>query len=334
MEIPRLLITGPFDAGVEHQLIGRGFDVDRRDGNISQNELKLAIRGALGYVMGGFEKLTREIVEEADALRVVVFMGEQADTFIEDDAQSLLDEGCIALESAPGLSTNAVAEMACALILSTLRKIPFLVKETQDGWWTCRTGSELAGKTLGVFGMGKIGYTLVKRLSGFDLGAVLYYDIARSEKAENDFGAERVEAECLFRESDVISVHSPLTPETRGIVGQELLSVMKPTAILVNTARAAVVGPHALSKILAEGHIAGAAFDGYYIEGDEFISGGDPYGLIELGERFMATSHQAFNTREAVQAASAVAAEKLIAYCPDVEEHECAHLSHKVQIAA
>jgi D-3-phosphoglycerate dehydrogenase len=183
--------------------------------------------------------------------------------------------------------------------------------------WPGITGGELAGKVIGVYGMGKIGYTVIKRLAGFELSKVLYYDVVRSERAEQDFSAERVDLERAFAESDVVSIHAPLNPATRDSVGEKLLRMMKPTAVLVNTARAAIVQPDALRTALEGEWIRCAAFDGYYIEGPELMAlsdDQDPYGLLRLRDRFFVTSHQGFNTQEAVRRASEMAADKLISF--------------------
>jgi phosphoglycerate dehydrogenase-like enzyme len=312
-----VLITGPFDDEVAGRLQRAGFDVIRRHANVTPDELEKTIQAVEAYVLGGSERVTAEVLERAADLRIVVFIGEQPETFMEPEAAEILAERGVPVESTPGVSTNAVAEMTCALMLSALRRVPFLVREVSAYRWPSVTGDELAGKTLGVYGMGKIGYTVVKRLQGFDPAQVLYSDIIVAQQAEADFGARRVALDELFRSSDVVSLHAPLTPETKGVIGEELLRSMKPTAVLVNAARAAIVDPAALKKALGEAWIACAAFDGYYIEGPEFINltpKEDPYGLLDMPERFFVTSHQGFNTYDAVRKASEVAADKLISF--------------------
>lgn len=313
----KLLVTGPFDGQVESGLVGRGFEIDHHGPNISQAELKEAIADADGYVFGGNEKLTAEALEQAAKLRVIVFLGDQPEIFIGPGVAQNLENRGIRMDTTPGTATNAVADMACALVMASLRRVPYLTEEVRAGRWPNFTGTELVGNTIGVYGMGKIGYALVKRLMCFEPQAVLYSDIVRSERSEEDFGARRVEPDRLFAESDVLSVHTGLTPETKGIVGEELLRRMKPTAVLVNAARAAIVDARALRKALSEGWLACAAFDGYYVEGPEFMELGperDPYGLLQMRDRFFVTSHQGFNTVETLRRASETAAEKLVSF--------------------
>ncbi|MHB0913107.1 MAG: NAD(P)-dependent oxidoreductase [Armatimonadota bacterium] len=278
-----ILITGPFDDEIIADLEGRGFDVSHASGNLSEEELAEALGDADAYVLGGSELLTGAVAERAKRLKIVVFPGVQPETYLSDGAKEALERRGIRMEVAPGGSTNAVAELACALILGTLRRVPFLTREVQDRFWPYATGRELHGKVLGVYGMGKIGYTLVERLSGFDL-KVLYYDVVQAGEAERNFGVERVELPRLFAESDAVSIHASLTPETEGSVGEELLSSMKPDAVLVNTARPGIVQPNALHKALEGGWLAAAAFDGYYVEGWNFMQMGesDPYGLLGM----------------------------------------------------
>ena len=306
----KLLITGPFDDDVAAEMFSAGAELVRID-PAEDDLVEVALRDADGYVLGGQETVTREMVENAARLRSIVFLGEQPDTFLGPGVKELLAERGISLESTPGSATNAVAEMACALILCGLRRIPFLVGETRRFRWPTLTGEELCGSTIGIYGMGKIGYTVVERLVGFEFETVLYSDVVPSTRAESDFGAQRVELSELFSQSDVVSLHAPLTPETEGSIGDYLLGLMRPWAVLVNTARAGIVDPHSLRRALSEGWLYAAAFDGYYLEGSRYLSGDDPYGLLEMRDRFFLTSHQAFNTRGAIRRASEMALEKL-----------------------
>ena len=313
----RILISGPFNHRVMKDLQGKGFEVVRCPANVSTDELTRGLSGADGYILGGNEKLTADVVNRAEKLGVIVFLGEQPETFIGPDVKALLDDRGIPLEIIEAVSTNAVAEFTCGLILAALRRIPFLVRAVQDGEWPTYTGEELAGKTLGICGMGKIGYVVVKRLSGFDLSQVLYYDIVRAERAEEDFRVKRVNLDQLFAESDIVSIHTPLMPETRGMIGEDLLRRMRPAAVLVNTARPQVVDPDALSRILEERRIACAAFDGYYFEGPEFIECArkeDPYGLLYMRDRFFVTSHQGFNAQNSIRQSSEKAAGRIVGF--------------------
>lgn len=319
------LITGPFSQQEKKRLQNAGFEVVRCPANTTPGDLCDTLSEIDVYILNGNEKLTAGMVERAQNLKLIVFPGVQPETFMESGAAEALERRGIPLETLKGISTNAVAELACGLILSSLRRVPFLVRAVQDGDWPVYTGEELAGKVLGICGMGKIGYTVAERLAGFKPSRVLYYDIVRAEKAEADLGAEKVDLQTLFAESDVVSIHTPLMPETRGMIGEALLRSMKPSAVLVNTARPQIVDPVALRQVLEDWRIACAAFDGYYVEGPEFIEQmgtRDPYGLIEMHDRFFVTSHQGFNTQSAIREASRQAVDKVLAFFGEAETIE------------
>ncbi|MCC6032595.1 MAG: NAD(P)-binding domain-containing protein, partial [Desulfurococcaceae archaeon] len=178
----------------------------------------------------------------------------------------------IYVTNTPGVLTEATAEFTWALILSTARRViegDIFVRFGE--WWRLKTawhpkmllGTELRGKTLGIVGLGRIGKRVAEiGVKGFGM-RVLYYDPRRDLEAERELGVEFRSLEEVFKESDVVSIHVPLTPETRWLVGEGLLRLMKKNAILINTSRGGVVDTKALIKALQEGWIAGAGLDVY-----------------------------------------------------------------------
>jgi glyoxylate reductase len=171
----------------------------------------------------------------------------------------------------PDVLTEAVAELTWALILAAARRVVEADRYVRSGeWWRGRTGwhpelmlgVELKGKTIGIIGFGRIGRAVARIASkGFGM-KVLYYSRHRaSEDVERELNAKYVDLETLLRESDIVSIHVPLTKETWHMIGERELKLMKPTAILVNTARGAVIDTNALLKALKEGWIAAAALD-------------------------------------------------------------------------
>jgi len=170
----------------------------------------------------------------------------------------------------PGVLTDATADLTWALILATARRIVEADKFVRTGEWS-RTGTgwhplmmlglEVHGATIGIIGMGRIGRAVAKRARGFDM-RVLYYDKYRlPEEVERELCATYVDLETLLKESDVVSIHTPLTKETYHLIGEHELRLMKPTAILVNTSRGKVVDTDALVRALTEKWIAGAGLD-------------------------------------------------------------------------
>jgi len=276
----------------EHDVV-----VLRKPADISEDELIEAVRESDGYILGGNERVTERVIDAARRLKVIVFWGTQAETFFTPGAIGKMKERGITLETT-GSSVNAVAEMTIFLIGAALRDIPYLVDEVYAGRWVQAKGSELKGKVAGIVGMGRIGQSVAKKLSGFDLKEVLYYDVRRNETAEEELGVKFVGLSDLLAKSDIVSLHSPLLPQTEGMIGREQFKMMKSTAVLINTARPQLVDADALFEALNNGIIAKAVFDGYYVEGSDFSL--DSAGRLASlpTTRFWFTPHVAFNTRE------------------------------------
>ena len=178
---------------------------------------------------------------------------------------TLTGELGIPVANVGGANRQGVAEMAVALMLGVYRRLVQLDAGVRAGGWRqgLSTGFdtfELAEKTVGIVGFGRIGQMVAARLRGFD-NTVLYHDVVPYPEAERELGAERVSLDDLLRESDVVTIHVPLLPENYGLIGERELSLMKPTAILVNTARGPVVDEAALISALKAGRIRGAGLD-------------------------------------------------------------------------
>jgi glyoxylate reductase len=172
----------------------------------------------------------------------------------------------IAVGNTPGVLTDATADMAFCLLIAAARRVVEGHQYTLSGRWKTweplgHLGQDLAGRTLGVIGMGRIGYALAKRCrGGWDM-RVLYHDVQRSEPAERDLGARQVDLDTLLGESDFVSLHADLNDHTRGMIGAEQLRKMKRTAVLVNTARGPLIDQKALAEALRTGTIFAAGLD-------------------------------------------------------------------------
>lgn len=175
---------------------------------------------------------------------------------------SYCEEHGIMVKNASGYATEAVAELAVGLMIDVLRKITFLDGSIrQGGTRGAFLGRELRGKTVGIVGTGAIGYRTAELLKAFGCKVIAW---SRTHKPEvMNLGAAYVTLEGLMRDSDIISLHVPLTPETKHLISKDLLALCKPTAILINTARGNVVDMDALAECLRDGRIAGAGIDVY-----------------------------------------------------------------------
>jgi glyoxylate reductase len=172
----------------------------------------------------------------------------------------------IAVGNTPGVLTDATADMAFCLLIGAARRLVEGHQYTLSGAWKTweplgHLGQDLAGRTIGVVGLGRIGYALARRCRfGWDM-RVLYHDVYQNVGAEKELGAQRVDFDTLLAESDFVSLHTDLNDETRGMMGAAQFRKMKRTAILINTARGPLVDQKALADALGSGTIFAAGLD-------------------------------------------------------------------------
>ncbi len=201
--------------------------------------------------------VTAEMIAAAPKLRVVSNMAVGVDNI---DLVTCTRCG-IPVGNTPEVLTESTADLTMALILSAARNIPLASRDAAEGRWITWSpagwlGMELKGAVLGIFGMGKIGKAVARRAAGFGM-RILYYDPVEADVAD----ATRVSLEALLSESDIITLHAPLTPDTRSLINKRTLSLMKSTAILINAARGPLVDTSALLDALQNKRISAAALD-------------------------------------------------------------------------
>ena len=160
---------------------------------------------------------------------------------------------------------SPTSELAVGMMIALMRDIPGQNKSMRDGGWQTHPGNDLAGKTMGMLGLGKLGAAVAKVANAFDMKVIAWSQNLTDERAA-ECNATRVEKDELFKQSDVISVHLVLSDRSRGLVGERELSLMKPTAYIVNTSRGPIIDEKALLKTLQDRRIAGAALDVYGVE--------------------------------------------------------------------
>ena len=208
------------------------------------------------------DRIDAALLDAAPRLKVV---SNYAVGFNNIDVPAATARG-IAVGNTPGVLTDATADMAFCLLIAAARRLVEGHQYAQAGQWKTweplgHLGQDLAGRTLGVVGMGRIGYALAKRCRrGWDMH-VLYHDVHRNEQAETDLGARQVDLDTLLRESDFVSVHTDLNDKTRGLFNAERFRKMKPTAVFVNTARGPIVVEKDLIEALKNGVIFAAGLD-------------------------------------------------------------------------
>jgi phosphoglycerate dehydrogenase-like enzyme len=159
----------------------------------------------------------------------------------------------------------STTELTIGLIIALMRKIPQVDRRMREESWPPIAGQGLEGKTVGVLGFGRIGKKVARILKAFNARILAHSRTLTTEKA-GEVGAECASMDALLRESDVVTLHVPLNPNTRGLIGEKELALMKPGALLVNTSRGPLVSEQALIKALQTGHLGGAGLDVFDIE--------------------------------------------------------------------
>jgi len=228
--------------------------------------IKREVADADGLISLVTDPIDAEVMDAAPKLRVI---SNYAVGYDNIDIPAATARGIVVTHT-PGVLTETVADFAFALILAAARRVVEADRFTREGKWKSWEpmlflGQDVYGATLGLVGLGRIGSAVARRAKGFDM-RVLYYDVVRREDLEKTLGLEFTDLDTLLRESDFVSIHTPLTPETRHLIGARELSLMKPTAILVNTARGPIVDTIALAKALRERRIWAAGIDVFETE--------------------------------------------------------------------
>jgi len=250
-------------------------------------------------------KVTAEVLKQAPRLRVIGRAGIGVDNV---DLKAATAAGVLVMNT-PGGNAVSVAEHTLALMLAMARSIPQASASTKSGKWEKKRflGNELRGKTLGVLGLGSIGREVVRRAKAFEM-RVIASDPYVNPQSAADLGVELVDLDALYAQSDYITLHVALTPETHGMLGESAFARMKPGVRIVNCARGELVDGAALTRALESGKISGAALDVFPTEPPV---AGDPLLAIET---LVATPHIGGSTEEAQEIVGVRIAEQLVEY--------------------
>ena len=254
------------------------------------------------------DKIDAKLMDASPLLKVV---SNYAVGFNNIDVKAATDRG-IAVGNTPGVLTDATADMAFCLLIAAARRVVEGDRYSRSGKWKTweplgHLGQDLAGRTLGVIGMGRIGYGLAQRCRGGWGMQILYNDVYKNEKAEKELGARQVDLNTLLSESDFVSVHTDLNDETRGMFNTERFRRMKKTAVFINTARGPIHDQKALCEALKSGTIFAAGLD---VTDPEPPDPADP--LLSLPNVVVAP-HIASATVQTRSAMAEIAADNLIA---------------------
>lgn len=253
----RVLITDSVSEKGVKILQEAGIEVDQKVG-ITEDEIVAIIANYDAFIVRSQTKVTRRIIEAATSLKIIGRAGVGVDNI---DVQAATERGILVV-NAPEGNTIAATEQTMALMLALARNIPQAQASLCSGKWDRKTymGVELKDKTLGILGLGKIGSGVAKRALAFEMKVLAYDPFVSPEKAQS-MGVEMADLDRVFTESDFITVHLPLTKETKYIIGAEAIAKMKPSVRIINVARGGVIDEKALCEALQSGKVAGAAID-------------------------------------------------------------------------
>ena len=254
----KVLVTdGISQTGLKDLLEHPHFVVDRQP-TLPVDELKKVIADYDALIVRSQTKVTEELLQAAKKLQVIARAGVGVDNI---DINAATRKGIIVI-NAPGANTIAATEHTLAMMLALARKIPQAHQKTASGQWDRNSfkGVELYKKTLGIVGMGKIGTEVAKRAKSFGMN-ILGFDPYLTDERAKKLGITKATLDAVARESDFITIHTPLTNDTRGIVNEEFLQKTKKGVRFVNCARGGIIDEKALIRAIQSGHVAGAALD-------------------------------------------------------------------------
>ena len=301
----RIVISEFMDAPAVEQLAA-GFEVDYRPKLVDDPAaLEQALAGAHAWIVRNRTQVRGRLLEAARDLRVVGRLGVGLDNI----DVAACEARAIRVVPATGANAESVAEYVVTAALVLLRGAYFSTRAVEAGTWPRQTlsqGREAAGKVLGLVGFGGIGRLTARKAAALGMRCIGYdSQVARGDAAWAESATQPRDLETVLRESDVISLHVPLTPETRGLLGGERLRLLKRDAVVVNTARGGIVDEAALAAMLREGRLGGAALDVFE---DEPLAAGSP---LAGAPRLILTPHIAGVTVESNERVSAVIARRV-----------------------
>jgi D-3-phosphoglycerate dehydrogenase len=279
-----------------------GLELDNRPG-LTGAALRDALRAADGVIVRSGTQITAELLEDPGRLRAVVRAGVGVDNI---DVAAATRKGIVVMNT-PGGNTVSTAEHTITLLMALARHIPAADASLHQGKWerTKFVGSQLAGKTLGVVGLGRIGREVARRAVGLDMKVVGFDPFLAPDRA-GQLGIEAVQSlDELLPRCDFVTVHTPLTDETRDLIGAKQLALLRRGARVLNCARGGIINEQALAEALVSGHVAGAALDVFVKE----PPGEHP--LLKL-PNVVATPHLGASTVEAQESVAREAAQLLI----------------------
>lgn len=299
----KVLVSDNISAKGVEILKKAGLDVDVKTG-MKPEELKACIGEYNGLVIRSATKVTAEIIEAATNLKVIGRAGSGLDNV---DKVAASKKGIVVMNT-PGGNTVTTAEHSMAMLFSVARMIPQATASMKAGKWEKKKfmGVELFNKTLGIIGLGAIGGQVAKKAQGLEMNVIAYDPFLNEEKAE-EMGIKKGSLDDIFAESDFITIHSPMTPETKGLINAATIAKMKNGVRIINCARGGIVNEPDLYEAMKSGKVAAAALDVFEKEPPE----NNP--LLTL-DNLICTPHLGASTEEAQENVALAVAEQIADY--------------------
>jgi D-3-phosphoglycerate dehydrogenase len=301
--MPKVLIADKLSPAAVAIFKERGVDIDNKPG-MSKEELLACVDQYDGIAIRSATKITKEVIAAAKKLKVVARAGIGVDNV---DIPAATAAGVIVMNTPFGNSITT-AEHAISLMLALARELPAANASTQAGKWEKNRfmGVEITGKVLGLIGAGNIGSIVADRAKGLKMRVIAYDPFLSAERAQ-DLGVEKVELADLLARADFITLHVPMTPETKNILSAEALARTKKGVRIINCARGGLVDEAALKAAIDSGHIAGAALDVFETEPAK-------ENVLFGNEKVVATPHLGASTTEAQENVALQVAEQISDY--------------------
>jgi len=279
-----------------------GLEVVHKGKSFSQEEFERIAPEFDALIIGAHE-FPEAVMEKCSKMQIVCKHGAGLDNIHLDKAKELGITGC----NAPGTNSNAVADLAVSFMLACARKVLIADRNVHAGTWKTVTGVDVYAKTLGLFGFGAIAKNVARRAHGFSMRVLAYDPYVKEVPEEFKEYVTLCDKEEIFKTCDFLSVHMPLTDETRNMVSAGEMAMMKEGSIIINTARGGIVNEKALYDAVASGHIAAAALD---VSEVEPMAADNPLRTLE---NVIITPHIGMYSKEAIEAVSIICAENVVA---------------------
>jgi D-3-phosphoglycerate dehydrogenase len=304
----KVLICDKIDNAAIDKMSKGGLTVDNKAGITPQDLLQI-VGDYEVLVVRSATKVTKDVIDKGKKLKLIVRGGVGMDNIDAEAAK----KANIRVENTPEASSISVAELTIGMMFSLARKTTIADSTMKQGKWEKKKleGTELYKKTLGLIGIGRIGFEVAKRAGALGMAVIAYDPYLKPVPTHiNNLGVKMISSlDEIYKQSDYISIHTPLTPESKNMINKSSIAKMKKTAFIVNCARGGIINEPDLAEALKAGTIAGAAIDVYE---KEPITPDNP--LISVGEKVLLTPHLGASSVEGQGRVGDAVAEKLIAF--------------------